>query len=122
MKQSLVTLLLLTLVLAVPGSSVAWVEGRSLPMDHGAFDQVRHFTPGGIEAPVIRGLPERPERQYPIPYHRPGQPAKTSIANGARLAEAYGLTEPLTMTTALELGVLNDPFQGNYRLVDWDQS
>ncbi len=82
---------------------------------------MRHFTAGGIEAPVVRGLPERPERQYPIPYHRPGQPAKTSVANGARLAEAYGLSQPLTMTAALELGVLDDPFQGNYRLVNWDQ-
>jgi hypothetical protein len=121
MKRTLSTFLVFALVLAVLGPSFAPVEGSSLPMDQGPLQEVRHFTAGGVEAPVIRGLPERPERDYPIPYHRPGQPAKTSLANAGRLAEAYGLTAPLTMTAALELGVLDDPFQGNYLVVDWDQ-
>ncbi|MBN1657792.1 MAG: hypothetical protein JXA93_05290 [Anaerolineae bacterium] len=83
--------------------------------------EVRHFTPGGVEVPVIRGLPARPARQYPIPYHRPGQQAKTALTNAENLAQAYGVSEPLTMTTALELGVLDVPFQGNHVMVNWDQ-
>ena len=113
--------MLLVLALAVLGPSFAPAQGSSLPPGQEFPLEVRHFTAGGIEAPVVRGLPERPERQYPIPYHRPGQPAKTSVANGARLAEAYGLSQPLTMTASLELGVLDDPFQENYALVNWDQ-
>jgi len=121
MKQLVSTMLALILALAVLGPSFAPVQGSSLPAGQEFLPEVRHFTAGGIEAPIVRGLPQRPERQYPIPYHRPGQPAKTSVANGARLAEAYGLSQPLTMTAALELGVQDDPLQGNYRLVDWDQ-
>ncbi|HSJ57839.1 MAG TPA: hypothetical protein VLC95_11700, partial [Anaerolineae bacterium] len=115
MKYPFKTLLALALVLGLLGPCFAPVHGVEPPTE------TRVFTAAGAQAPAVRGLPERPKRDYPLPYHRPGQPAKTSVANGARLAEAYGLTQPLTLTAALEVGVQDDPFEGNYRLVNWDQ-
>ena len=74
-------------------------------------------APGAMPGPP---LPERP-----IPYHRPGRPSKAAgyTVQVTRL-NAEGLAETVELTgldALLADGTMDDPLQGNYRLVAENQ-
>ncbi|MCC7354890.1 MAG: hypothetical protein IT330_14190, partial [Anaerolineae bacterium] len=68
------------------------------------------------------GMPPRPSPARPIPYHRPGRLAKTNNNNWQpALASADAPAQLRNLDVLLADGTMDDPLQGNYRLVNLDQ-
>ena len=67
------------------------------------------------------GMPGWPVPEIPIPYHRPGHRSKAGNYSTQMVRlNAEGFEENITLTgldALLADGVINDPLQGNYRLV-----
>jgi hypothetical protein len=86
-------------------------------------------TPGdapGVDPPLpARGMPGWPVPDKPIPYHKPGHPSKAGSYNTqVTRMNAQGTEETVALTGLDALmadGVMNNPLQGNYRLVDLDK-
>jgi hypothetical protein len=63
------------------------------------------------------GMPPYPDPVRPIPRHEPGRP---SAGNNDRVLAGMSSRAP-NLEQMLANGTLDDPLQGNYRLVQWDQ-
>jgi hypothetical protein len=68
---------------------------------------------------LIPNMPGWSDPLYAIPYHRPGHLAKTN--NAEPVGVAGKMDQAVNLDAALELGVVSDPFQANYQMVDWNQ-
>jgi hypothetical protein len=71
------------------------------------------------------GMPTRQVPQQPIPHHDPGHPSKAgNYSTQVTRVNADGIEETETLTgldAMLADGVIDDPLQGNNRLVDLDK-
>jgi hypothetical protein len=118
-KIQFIILFLLTLVIAIAGSGGSRAFGQE-----GAVDPA-NTPPAQPVAGFLEGLPRWPVPDRPIPHHEPGRP---STAAGYRTTvtqiNALGQEEPVQLTgldALLEDGVIDDPLQGNRRLVNRDK-
>ena len=85
----------------------------------------------GEEGPDTRpisgggGMPGYPVPARPIPHHEPGHPARgTDYSTQVERINAQGVEENVQLTgldAMLADGVMDDPLQGNYRLVGLDK-
>jgi len=106
---TVLSLLLVCFVLLASGSNP-----RAFPQE---LDTVLLLSAGG--------MPPRPLPSRPIPHHDPGHPAKAAnYATQVQRLNADGEEETVQLTGLDALmadGVMVDPLQSNYRLVDLDK-
>lgn len=71
------------------------------------------------------GMPARPLPAHPIPHHEPGQPSRAMEYETEVIeVSAAGVEETVTLSgldAMLADGVIDDPLQGNYRLLNLDK-
>ena len=71
------------------------------------------------------GMPPFPIPSHPLPHHEPGHPARgTDYSTQVEQINAAGVAESVQLTgldAMLADGVIDDPLQGNYRLVNLDK-
>jgi hypothetical protein len=71
------------------------------------------------------GMPSYPLPAKPIPHHEPGQPSRAGSYSTQILREnelgALETVEISGLDALLADGVMNDPLQGNYRMVNLDK-
>jgi len=83
------------------------------------------LAPDTKSIPTGGGMPPRALPSRPIPHHEPGHPAKAANYNTqVRGINAKGMEEIIQLAGLDALmadGTMDDPLQGNYRLVNLDK-
>ena len=111
MKKGLVFLVVVAMVFSAQ---------PSFPQAMGARDAAYQISTEIMPA----GMPPRPIPPRPIPYHEPGHPSRsTGYSTQVERINAAGEAESVTLTgldALLADDVIDDPLEGNYRLVNLD--
>ena len=113
----LISLLISTGSLAAP---MAAAQGNSNPTSASSAIVLDEPLP-----PLEGGMPGWPLPEVPVPHHEPGRPSRAAgYTTQAIIQDEMGadVVVPLSGLDALLFdGVAQDPFQGNYRLVEENQ-